>query len=59
MKVGEFGNIIHVEDEPHTIYSQILAEGLYPGMQIRMIEVTASRLKFVANGEECFISLNC
>ncbi len=56
MKVGEFGNIIHVEDEPHTIYSQIVAEGLYPGMQIRMIEVTASRLKFVANGEECVLS---
>lgn len=56
MKVGEFGNIIHVEDEPHAIYSQILAEGLYPGMQIRMMEVSDKRLKFVANGEECVLS---
>jgi DtxR family Mn-dependent transcriptional regulator len=56
MKVGEFGNIIHLEDEPHTIYSQILAEGLYPGMQIRIIEVSANRIKFVANGEECVLS---
>ena len=45
MKVGEFANIIHVEDEPHAIYSQILAEGLYPGMQIRMMEVSEKRIK--------------
>jgi len=56
MKVGEFANIIHLEDEPHAIYSQILAQGLYPGMQIRMIEVSERRLKFVANGEECVLS---
>lgn len=56
MKVGEFANIIHVEDEPHAIYSQILAEGLYPGMQIRMMEVSEKRIKFVANGEECVLS---
>ncbi len=56
MKVGEFANIIHIEDEPHAIYSQILAEGLYPGMQIRMMEVSDKRLKFVANGEECVLA---
>lgn len=56
MKVGEFANIIHVEDEPHAIYSQILAEGLYPGMQIRMVEVSDKRIKFIANGEESILS---
>ena len=56
MKVGEFANIIHIEDEPHAIYSQLLAEGLYPGMQIRMIEISDKRVNFVANGEECILS---
>lgn len=56
MKVGEFGNILHIEDEPFAIYSQILAEGLYPGMQIRMIESSDKRIKFVANGDECVLS---
>lgn len=56
MKIGEFGNIIHIEDEPFAIYSQILAEGLYPGMQIRMTESSDKRIKFVANGEECVLS---
>ncbi len=56
MKVNEFANIIHVEDEPNAIYSQILAQGLYPGMQIRMIEISDKRVKFIANGEECILS---
>lgn len=56
MKVGETANIIHIEDEPNAIYSQILAQGLYLGMQIRMIEVSDKRIKFVANGEECILS---
>ena len=56
MKENEFANIIHVEDEPHAIYSQILAEGLYPGMQIRMMEISDKRVKFIANGEECILS---
>jgi len=56
MSAGEFANIIHVEDEPHAIYSQIIAEGLYAGMQIRMIEISDKRVKFIANGEECILS---
>lgn len=56
MQPGEMATIIHIEDEPHAIYSQILAEGLYPGMQIRMIEVNDKRVKFEANGEECILS---
>ncbi|MBK7632554.1 MAG: metal-dependent transcriptional regulator [Ignavibacteriales bacterium] len=56
MKLNEFANIIHVEDEPNAIYSQILAEGLFPGMQIRMMEISDKRVKFIANGEECILS---
>ncbi len=49
-------NIIHIEDEPHTIYSQIVAEGLYPGMQIKILEISKERIKFIAEGEECILS---
>lgn len=56
MTAGEMATIIHIEDEPHAIYSQIVAEGLYPGMQIRMIESNEKRVKFEANGEECILS---
>lgn len=48
--------IVHIEDEPHAIYSQIIAEGLFPGMQIRVTEISKERIKFIAEGEECILS---
>lgn len=53
---GEFAQIIHIEDEPNTIYSQLVAEGLYAGMHIRLIENTNNRIRFEANGEEIILS---
>ena len=52
LKEGEFGHIIHLEDEPNSIYAQIMAMGLYPGMQVRMINVSNERIVFEANGDE-------
>jgi DtxR family Mn-dependent transcriptional regulator len=56
LKMGEFARIIHIEDEPHAIYSQLIAAGLYPGMQVRMIELSKDRLKFLANGDEVVLA---
>jgi DtxR family Mn-dependent transcriptional regulator len=56
LRMGEFARIIHIEDEPHAIYSQIIAAGLYPGMQVRMIELSKDRIKFLANGEEVVLA---
>lgn len=56
LKFGEFASIIHIEDEPDAIYQQLVAEGLYPGMQVRMLESTKERVKFTANGEECLLA---
>jgi DtxR family Mn-dependent transcriptional regulator len=45
--------IMHVEDEPETVYAQLVAEGLYPGMEIRVSESTPRRVRFWTNdGEE-------
>jgi len=56
LKFGEFASIIHIEDEPNAIYQQLVAEGLYPGMQVRMMETTKERVRFTANGEECVLA---
>jgi DtxR family Mn-dependent transcriptional regulator len=56
LKIGEFAGIIHIEDEPDAIYQQLVAEGLYPGMQVRMLESSKERIKFTANGEECVLA---
>ena len=56
LKPGEFASIIHIEDEPLAIYTQLVAEGLYPGMQVRMLEYGHERVRFTANGEECILA---
>lgn len=44
--------IVHVEDEPAAIYSQLVAEGLHPGMRVRVLDVTPERIRFEADAEE-------
>ncbi|MCZ6702001.1 MAG: FeoA domain-containing protein [Ignavibacteria bacterium] len=56
LRPGEFARIIHVEDEPHAIYTQLLAEGIYPGMQVKMMAITNERIIFIANGEEVVLA---
>jgi len=56
LNFGEFASITHIEDEPDAIYQQLVAEGLYPGMQVRMMEANKERIRFTANGEECVLA---
>ncbi len=56
LKDGEFAHISHLEDEPSAIYSQLSAEGLHVGMQVRIIESTNERVRFEADGEEVVLA---
>ncbi len=38
--------ITHLEDEPEDVYSQLVAEGLYPGMAIYLVEESSSKIRF-------------
>ena len=38
--------ITHLEDEPTTVYAQLVAEGLYPGMVVHMMENSTERIRF-------------
>lgn len=44
--------ISHIEDEPPTIYAQLCAQGLRPGMRITVLERGPSRIRFWADGNE-------
>jgi DtxR family Mn-dependent transcriptional regulator len=44
--------IVHIEDEPQTIYDQLVAEGLHLGMIINVIEASSQRIRFWAEGDE-------
>jgi DtxR family Mn-dependent transcriptional regulator len=56
LSAGEFGKIVHVEDEPHAIYAQLIAEGLHAGMVVQMIENTGARVRLEVNGEEVLLA---
>lgn len=47
-----WGVVLHVEDEPESVYAQIRAMGLYPGTAVRMVESSDRRVRIWANGEE-------
>ncbi len=51
-KPDEMLRIVHLEDEPPLVYAQLIAEGLYPGMALQLLEKTDGYLRFVAEGEE-------
>ncbi len=44
--------IVHLEDEPETVYAQLVAEGISPGMKARLLEISPRRVRFWANGDE-------
>lgn len=52
LPTGELGRIVHIEDEPAIIFAQLAAQGLYPGMIIRVLDKSPERIHFIANGEE-------
>jgi DtxR family Mn-dependent transcriptional regulator len=56
MKEGEIGRIIHIEDEPKSIYEQLVVEGLYPGMQVYVTDVNENKITFAADGDECTLT---
>jgi len=56
MENGEWGQIVHIEDEPPAIYAQLAAQNLHRGVNVRMIDITKERIRFAANGEECILA---
>ena len=49
--------ITHLEDEPSVIYSQLVVMGLYPGVEIMILEKDDDRVKFFGGGKEHILSL--
>ncbi len=52
LDVNKPAQIVHLEDEPETVYAQIVAEGLHVGQIVRMIESSPKRIRFWAGGDE-------
>lgn len=52
LEEGQTGRIIHLEDEPQSIYEQLVILGLYPGMPLYVTDVKANKITFIAEEEE-------
>jgi len=52
LPVDGLAQILHLEDEPASIYAQLVAQGLRPGMELRVLEKTSDHIRFWAGGDE-------
>lgn len=52
LNLDKSARITHLEDEPETVYAQIVAEGLHVGQIVRLVESSPQRVKFWADGDE-------
>ena len=52
LAIDEQARIVHLEDEPEAVYAQLVAERLYPGQEIRLLEHSPQRVRFWAGGDE-------
>lgn len=57
LKEGDIARITHIEDEPSTIYAQLVALDLHPGMEVYIMDVTNEKIQFAANGKECILNV--
>jgi DtxR family Mn-dependent transcriptional regulator len=52
LEADQAARIVHLEDEPPVLYAQLVAEGLHPGMEVRLLENSLQRVRFWAEGDE-------
>lgn len=56
LDTDQLAEIVHIEDEPEAIYAQLVAEGLHPGMRVRVLESSPKRVRFEAEAQELVLA---
>ncbi len=51
-RAGEMVRIVHLEDEPPTVYAQLVAIGLHPDQLLQVLESDRQRVRFWTDGHE-------
>jgi DtxR family Mn-dependent transcriptional regulator len=54
--VGWEGRVVHIEDEPHRGYAEVVAAGLAPGMLFRLVEADEQSVRLNAEGRTIQLS---
>lgn len=56
LTAGELARVTHVEDEPDAVFAQLVALGVYPGMELRVAQRSPERLTIESDGRTLEIS---
>lgn len=56
LRVGERAVVAHVEDEPHVVYAQLVALGIYPGMVMRVETKSDERIELEGDGRRMVLA---
>jgi DtxR family Mn-dependent transcriptional regulator len=56
LEEGGVAKVIHIEDEPESVFSQIIVQGITLGMQVEVVESSRERIVILADGLEMRIS---
>jgi DtxR family transcriptional regulator, Mn-dependent transcriptional regulator len=51
LEPGRSATVVHLEDEPVEVYDQLVAQGLAPQVQLRLLSVTPEALQFQVDGQ--------
>lgn len=55
-ETGKGAIVIHIEDEPDTIYMRLIAAGITPGIRVKILERSESYIDIVAEGRPIRLS---
>jgi DtxR family Mn-dependent transcriptional regulator len=47
---GAHGTVVHLEDEPHSLFDRLIGAGLHPGMRVHVRNRDGRQLELVADG---------
>jgi DtxR family Mn-dependent transcriptional regulator len=56
LTVGESARIVHIEDEPTSVYEGLVRRGLRPGMQIRTVQASDKEIRILAGSDESVLT---
>ncbi|MBM4168731.1 MAG: metal-dependent transcriptional regulator [Ignavibacteria bacterium] len=56
LEEGRSATVVHVEDEPSSIYAQLVAQNIYPGLLVRTIEKSSKRIVLEAGGNDIVLA---
>jgi DtxR family Mn-dependent transcriptional regulator len=56
LEAGERAVVTHVEDEPLAVYAQLVALGVCPGMELRVVEKSDERIVCEADGKRIVLA---